>query len=63
MFGKHSFAAERQMLAIWTGPFSPVILKFMGEPFVAAAKHSELAFFEGTFVWFQVTKDVFPIYL
>jgi hypothetical protein len=63
IFGKHIFAAERYMLAIWASPFSPVILKFMGEPFGPAAKHSEVAFFEGAHIRLQVTKDMLPVFL
>jgi hypothetical protein len=63
IFGKHIFAAERYMLAIWASPFSPVILKFMGEPFVPAAKHSEVVFFESAHIRLQVTKDMLPAFL
>jgi hypothetical protein len=63
MFGKHGFATERHVLAIWTSPFSPMILKFMDEPFVPAAKHSEVVFFESAHIRLQVTKDMLPVFL
>lgn len=57
--GKGGFVSE-QFLAGLAGPFSAMVLEFVGEPFVPASEHSEVALFESADIWFQVSKDMFP---
>lgn len=51
MVGKRIFVRE-ELLAGWTGPFSSVVLEFVGKPFVSASEHSEVTLFESADIWF-----------
>ncbi len=58
MLLKGCWSWEWDVLAVSANPLSPVILKFVAEPFVTIPKHHHWAFFECADVGFEVAEHV-----
>jgi hypothetical protein len=57
---KRVLVCKQLGLAVWTSPLAAMVLKLVGEPFVSAGEHSQIAYLEGTDIRLQIAEDVFP---